>query len=126
MRPHTVVSLAMAFLNVALRAAAITPPDKVDFNYPPPPTEGKAGFFTVAEEGQLKCCVVLPERPKPEEARAASTLQTYLSLVTGAPVRRCNEANPLPGLNQIHVGETATARAAANWPRPPGSTTSGG
>ncbi len=93
-------------------AIAATPPDEIPFNYPPPPVEGAADYFTIAEAGEARACIVAPAQAAIEEIRAARTLRTYLGLVTGAKFGLHLEGADIPpGLAQIHVGETSRAKA---------------
>ena len=98
----------------ASAAETVTPPDKIAFNYPAPPKEGKNGFFVIAEAGQARCCLVVPAQPQSDERHAADVLRTYLKLTTGAefPVVEDNKAMP-PALAQIHIGETTKSRETA-------------
>ncbi|MCX6908370.1 MAG: DUF4838 domain-containing protein, partial [Verrucomicrobia bacterium] len=94
-------------------ASAIALPEKAPFNYPPPPVEGKADYFAIAENGQAKCCLVLPRPLKSEEQAAARMLQIYLKLVTGVDFALAAEDTPPAGLGQIHLGETKAAQQFA-------------
>jgi hypothetical protein len=86
---------------------------RAEFNYPQPPREGKAPYFTIAENGRARCCLVLSDHPQGPEVQAAVALQVYLQLATGASFDRCRE-NAIPaGLNAIHLGGTKTGLQAA-------------
>ena len=112
-----VVTATLAWLT--LTPCGVSPADtqpaasvaQTGFNYPEPPREGKAAFFTISEDGQARCCLVLPERPKAGEVQAAAMLQTYLGLATGAVFARCSEKAIPAGLKQIHLGDTRAALA---------------
>jgi len=89
-------------------AFEVVPPEKVAFNYPTPPREGQADFFTIAEDGKACCAIVLPERPGAQEKRAAATLDAYLDLATGADIPQMTEGRRVPeGMGVIHVGNTS-------------------
>lgn len=97
-------------LGVAL-GMEVAPPDKVAFNYPPPPVEGKGDFFTIAESGQARCCIVFAAKAHLKEICAARTLRFYLGEATGAkPGIYKGSAKAPTDLAQIHVGATAEAK----------------
>ena len=50
--------------------------------------------------------MVIPERARNEELNAATNLQCYVKLATGAELRIVKEKAPPVGLNQIHLGDT--------------------
>lgn len=81
--------------------------DKVSFNYPPPPREGRADYFAVAENGQARCVIVHPADAAERVQRAATFLATYLQLATGARFAVVADGGAVPeGLGMIHVGDT--------------------
>ncbi|MGD9497418.1 MAG: DUF4838 domain-containing protein [Armatimonadota bacterium] len=84
----------------------------IDFDFPPPPIEGAADYFTIAENGEARAVIVLPLGAPLEISRAANGLQQYLELVSGARLRIVTEDQQAPaGLAQIHLGETQVALA---------------
>jgi len=98
---------AAAWSNGEARAAGV----EAAFNYPDPPREGRADFFTIAEDGQARCVIMRPRRPARDEFNAADTLHAYLDLVTGADIPYVWERRPVPeGMGVIHVGNTAVGR----------------
>jgi hypothetical protein len=60
MRLSTMLQLLSMVLAALPGAAQVVSPDKVEFNYPQPPREGKAGYFNVAETGNPRCGLVIP------------------------------------------------------------------
>jgi len=113
----------LCFLQVACWADAtlfpVVAPEKVAFNYPEPPHEGQAGFFTIAEDAQARCVIVRPASATPEEMYAVELLQTYLQLVTGTVMPVLSETDPLPAdMNRIAIGATQlSARIPLNLPQ---------
>ena len=94
--------------------AGIVAPDRVAFNYPPPPVEGRQNYFTVAEDGQARACIVLPEKATPEESRAAHNLRFYIQKATGASLAFVQEtADTSPDMARVHVGDTAVAKGVS-------------
>ena len=89
---------------------AVTPAAKPAVNYPPPPVEGQSDYFAVAENGQAKCCLILPGEAKVWERAAAHWLKQYFKFVTGADFSVIAEDRAPAGLGQIHVGDTMAAR----------------
>ena len=88
----------------------VTPPEKVAFNYPPPPTVGQADYFTIAENGQPHCAIVYT----PRSLVAAHLLKAYLELSTGATFPLVPNGKPTPaGLATIQVGDTTAATQVA-------------
>ncbi|MEW6354881.1 MAG: DUF4838 domain-containing protein [Planctomycetota bacterium] len=86
----------------------VVPPEKAAFNYPDPPREGRADYFTIVENGQARCAIVHPIGKALETRRAAATLKAYLDLATGADIPLIDEAKPVPPrLAAIHLGDTA-------------------
>jgi hypothetical protein len=79
------------------------------FQYPPPPKEGKGGFFTIAEDGKPRCVIVKPVRKVREIDNACQILKTYLDLSTGASFEIISERDASGGLGEIHVGDTREA-----------------
>ncbi|MBM4085301.1 MAG: DUF4838 domain-containing protein, partial [Planctomycetes bacterium] len=92
--------------------------DKVPFNYPPPPREGRADFFAVAENGQARCVIVQPAEASKGIQRVATLLPAYLQLATGARFSVIADGGAVPeGLGVIHVGDTAVGlRTELNLP----------
>jgi hypothetical protein len=76
----------LIFRALALAAPVfeVLPPDRVAFNYPPPPQEGAAGFFSIAKDGKAECIIVQARAASSSEQAAIRTFQTYLNLSTGA------------------------------------------
>jgi hypothetical protein len=88
-------------------------PNVKAFDYPSAPIEGEKNYFTIAENGQANCCLVIPLKYNRDEVAAAQMLQAYLKLVTGAGFRICKE-NQIPiALAQIHLGETEISLTTA-------------
>ena len=108
---HVLVSIALMMGPCLVKgedrhAFDVVPPDKVAFNYPSPPREGRADFFTVAREGKAQCVIVHAAR----SAGAAGLLKTYLELSTGGTIDLIKDGSPVPeGMASIHVGDTAVA-----------------
>lgn len=91
--------------------AGVTPPAELDFNYPPPPAEGEADFFTIAADSEAKAAIVLAEGRTSEELRAARNLKLYLEESTGASFTIVTEEDEIPhGLGTIHVGDTSVGQ----------------
>ncbi len=106
-------TLFACILTVAI-PAEITPPDQVDFNYPPPPQESQPDYFTIVAEGEAKACLVIPEKAATEEVRAARTLRLYFAKASGAQLAIVKATDTPPeGLAQIHIGDTALAETIA-------------
>lgn len=80
-----------------------------EFQYPPPPTEGKGAFFTIAEDGRARCVIVKPVRKSREIDHACLMLKTYLDLSTGASFEIISERESSGGRAEIHVGNTKEA-----------------
>ena len=92
-------------------AVDIVPPAQVDFKYPPPPTDGQAGYFPIADNGAAKACILFADGAATDEVRAARILRFYIEKSTGVALPMLKETDPLPeGLARIHVGETTVAR----------------
>ncbi len=95
---------------MALPVGAADDLGPLDFNFPPPPIEGEADYFTIAEDGQARAAIVTPVGAPPEVTRAARGLAQYLELVTGATPPIIAEDRQAPeGLALIHVGDTQVA-----------------
>lgn len=93
------------------RQFEVVPPDRVPFNYPTPPQEGAEDYFPIAEDGQARCVVVLPEEASVRLRQAAGGLRAYLALVTGARIQVVTDATAPPdGMAAIHVGDTAVGK----------------
>ncbi|NLO05710.1 MAG: DUF4838 domain-containing protein [candidate division WS1 bacterium] len=93
-----------------LPATALAQPDTLDFNFPPPPEEGPADYFTITQDGEARAAIVYPAEYQPEEIRAARSLQQYVELATGATLPLLAEDAAVPeGLARICVGNTTTA-----------------
>jgi len=93
---------------------SVVAPEKVAFNWPPPPRETENDYFIIAENGQARSCIVVPVNLKSEEHNAAQMVQIYLELVTGAKFVRFKENEKMPSdLARIHVGETEKAKQVA-------------
>jgi len=74
-----VLGLRMSVAHAAGKLAfEVIPPNRVEFNYPDPPREGRADYFTIAEEGRARCMIIRSARPSGEDMRAAATLKAYL------------------------------------------------
>ena len=72
---------------------------------------------TLADGGQARLVVVLPDAPAPEETEAASELVTYLGKLTGAAFEAVAEG-ALQARPAIFVGTTwASARHSENTTR---------
>ncbi len=109
MKCRLAAGLAMLLAVVASVAHCADVAD-LDFNFPPPPVEGEADYFTIAEDGEPRAAIVMPMGPPLEISRAARGLQIYLELVTGATLPMITEDRaPLAGRAGIHVGDTELA-----------------
>lgn len=83
------------------------------FHYPEPPKTGTPDFFTVAENGNARCVIVIPPgKISPELKRAQETLRIYLELVTGTKFEVAGRV-PEDGRGSIHLGETSVGRGVA-------------
>ena len=60
-----------------------TPPDKIAFNYPPPPKEGQRDSFAITAAGWPRCCLVVPAQAQPDELYAAQMLRTTQQKLEG-------------------------------------------
>jgi hypothetical protein len=109
MMNHSSIASASAtvLLLLLLIAAGLQAAEQVAFNYPDPPREGKAGYFTIAQDGAARCVIVREGRSR----LTAELLKTYLDLATGASIPLLDDGRKIPdGLAAIHVGDTAAAR----------------
>ena len=50
---------------------------EASFQYPPPPTEGEARYFPVAEQGQPRCVVIISATASHAVRKAAGALRDY-------------------------------------------------
>jgi hypothetical protein len=105
--------LSLLFLLLGLAVAAgqplfeVLPPEKAAFNYPPPPREGAAEFFPIAQDGVAKCVIIRPAQASTAAQAAARSLQSYLNLATGARIQVVADDKAAPAdLAAIHVGDT--------------------
>lgn len=113
---HTTLSLALWALSPLLWSAEpvfdVTPPEELPFNYPAPPQEGAAGYFTIAAKNQARCVIIYPDGASSSLQTAAREFAAYLKLSTGANFRAQPESKAIPeGLGAIHVGDTKVAQA---------------
>ncbi|MCX7011719.1 MAG: DUF4838 domain-containing protein [Candidatus Sumerlaeota bacterium] len=90
----------------------VGPADKTPFNYPDPPREGKADYFTIAENGEARCVILRQpgaggER-RPDVDNACAMLKAYLKVATGADVPYLIEGKDKVPSDAaiIHVGAT--------------------
>ncbi len=104
------IALLLTSLSTGLCAAQVD----VAFNFPPPPNEGAADYFPIAQEGTARAAIIYPAEYAPEEIRAARSLQQYLELVTGAALPLVAEGAAVPeGLARVCIGNTTAAAASA-------------
>lgn len=91
----------------------VVSPGRLDFNYPPPPTEGPAEYFRIAENGEARCAIVQPADSSPDAKAAVAAFAQYLKLATGARIRVIDDGDDAPqGLASIHVGNTRIGKSA--------------
>src|SRR5688500_5909003 len=89
----------------------VVPPERADFNYPPPPREGAPGFFPIAEDGAAKCVIVHPADATSGAQAAVRALQRYLNLATAARIALLSYNTAIPAdMAIIHVGDTILGR----------------
>lgn len=106
------LTVSLSIVGAAEPVFKVLPPDQIAFNYPDPPSEGKADFFSIAENGEARCVVVLPKDPEKSFRAAASEFTAYLKLATGAGIQIIEDGGAIPeGLGAIHVGETSVAKS---------------
>ncbi len=111
MKCTSIVLLAVLAACGASLAEAPVDLGRLDFNFPPPPVEGQADYFTLARDGVAAAAIVMPAAPQTDEARAARALEIYLGLVTGAKFSVITEDQDLAGYPAtIHVGDTAVGK----------------
>ena len=97
------MSWGLAYGLLPVTAAALTAPGTTD-PYPEP----SGPFYSLAENGQTRCCIVVPGGASPARDHAAKELQTYLGRITGAPPAIVR--SPQPGVYPIELGIAGRSR----------------
>jgi hypothetical protein len=96
----------------AQRVFDVIPPEQLPFNYPTPPREGAADYFSISTEGEATCVIVRSTSASRATQSRIAALREYLSLVTGAAIRVLTDRQPVPeGMGAIHVGDTTLGLA---------------
>lgn len=73
-----------------------------------------AGSLELVKDGQAKVCLVLPDKPAPDEALAASELSDYVEKITGAKLKTARVADLTPGLVPVSIGLALAPDAEAS------------
>lgn len=117
MTPARFLLLALALpvqfasLNAAEPVFQVVPPEQLPFNFPDPPQEGQAEFFSIAVDGKARCVIIYPDHASPGHVAAIREFAEYLRLATGGEFQLLPEGRAIPnGLSAIHVGNTSVAQ----------------
>ena len=82
-----------------------TAAESAAFNYPLPPREGAADYFTIAENGRARCVIVQPADASSLVQRATAAMQSYLRLATGGKFSVISDKADLPtGMGRFTSG----------------------
>jgi hypothetical protein len=76
------------------------------FNFPPAAAEGEPDYFTIAEDGESRCVIVVPTKASREEARASRMLKLYLEQITSGSFAVVTEDKVPNDGNAIYLGNT--------------------
>jgi len=116
MRVAWIASALVALMVVQALAAGVAPHPEWENGMPP---QGKPGpMVTLAEDGRTAYTILLPERARGPEQKAAEDLAHWLGEMTGATFAIVREGGaPLAGDRWISVGRTRL-RADMGLPRP--------